>query len=121
MQDAAEKLGEDAGQYDKENPGAMVEIAKKIARMWMKMAQLLRFTVSSETSCISVPIIFHSLMIFRKECILKEREFKEDIVDLAKRINKESQEVMRIAGSIAEACTDKIMRTVSHDRLYLQY
>ena len=48
MQDAAEKLGEDATQYDKESSGPMVEAAKKIASMWTKMAQLLRFTVFSE-------------------------------------------------------------------------
>ena len=55
-------------------------------------------------------------MVFRKECVLKERGFKEDIVDLAKSINKESQEVIRIAGSITEACTDKIMKNVSHGK-----
>ena len=56
------------------------------------------------------------IVIFRKECVLKERRFKEDIVDLAKSINKESQEVMRIARSTAEACTDRIMKNVSHDK-----
>ena len=50
MQDAAEKLGEDAGRYNKENPGAMVEAAKKIANKWTEMAQLLR---SESTSYIS--------------------------------------------------------------------
>ena len=55
-------------------------------------------------------------MIFRKECVLKERRFKEDIVDLAKSISKESQEVARIARSTAEACTDRIMKNVSHDK-----
>ena len=94
----------------------MVEAAKKIASMWMQMAQLLRFTVSSETSCIAVPIIFHSFMIFRKECVLKERGFKDDIVDLAKCINKESREVVRTAKSTAEACTDRIMKNVSHGK-----
>ena len=53
-------------------------------------------------------------MIFRKECVRKERGFKDDIVDLAKSINKESQEVARIAGKTAEACTDKTMKNVSH-------
>ena len=52
-------------------------------------------------------------MIYRKECVLKERRFKEDIVDLAKSINKESLEVVRIAKSAAEACTDRIMKQVN--------
>ena len=56
-------------------------------------------------------------MIFRKECVLKERGIKEDIVDLAKSINKESQEVARIAGKTAEACTDKTMKNVSHGKI----
>ena len=59
-------------------------------------------------------ILYSRLVVFRKECVLKERRFKEDIVDLAKSISKESQEVARVAGSIAEACTDKIMKHVSH-------
>ena len=42
MQDAAEKLGEDVAQF-KDNLGPIVEAAKKIARMWMKMAQLIRY------------------------------------------------------------------------------
>ena len=59
-------------------------------------------------------MILYSLVIFRKECVRKERGFKDDIVDLAKSINKESQEVARIAGRTAEACTDKTMKNVSH-------
>ena len=51
-------------------------------------------------------------MIFRRECVLKERGIKEDIVDLAKSISKESQEVARIAGKTAKACTDKTMKNV---------
>ena len=47
-QDAADKLDEDATQYDKESSGPMVEATLKIASMWIKMAQLLRFTVSSK-------------------------------------------------------------------------
>ena len=58
-------------------------------------------------------------MIFRKECVLKERRVKDDIVSLAKSINKESQEVARIAGKTAEACTDKTMKNVSHGRILL--
>ena len=38
-------------------------------------------------------------------------------MDLAKGINKESQEVARIAKSVAEACTDRIMKNVSHGSL----
>ena len=49
---------------------------------------------------------------FRKECVLKEKRFKEEITDLAKSIDIESQEVVRIATSIAEACTDRIMKQV---------
>ena len=64
-------------------------------------------------------MILYSLVIFRKECVLKERRFKEDIVDLAKSINKESQEVTRIAGRTAEACTDRIMKNVSRDKKLL--
>ena len=48
--------------------------------------------------------------------MLKEKRFKEDIVDLAKNINKESQEVMGIATSTAEACTDRIMKNVRLDQ-----
>ena len=62
-------------------------------------------------------ILYSRLVVFRKECVLKERRFKEDIVDLAKSINKESQEVVRIARSTAEACTDKTMKKVSHDKI----
>ena len=51
-------------------------------------------------------------VICRKECVLKERRFKEDIVDLAKSINKESQEVVRIATNVAGECTDSIMTKV---------
>ena len=64
-------------------------------------------------------MILYSLVIFRKECVLKERRFKEDIVALAKSINKESQEVARIAGKTAEACTDKTMKNVSHGRIII--
>ena len=56
---------------------------------------------------------------FRKECVLKERRVKDDIVSLAKSINKESQEVARIAGKTAEACTDKTMKNVSHGRIIM--
>ena len=41
-------------------------------------------------------------------------EYKEDIVDLAKSINKESQVVARIATNAAETCTDKKMKKVYH-------
>ena len=41
MQDAAEKLEQDATEYE-DCPGPMVEAAKKIASMWMKMAQHIR-------------------------------------------------------------------------------
>ena len=92
-----------------------MEAAKKIASMWTEMAQLLRFTVSSETIAVLI-LLLNFLIVFRKECVLKERGFKEDIVDLAKSISKESQEVMRVAKSIAEACTDKIMKNVSHGK-----
>ena len=61
-------------------------------------------------------MILYSLVIFRKECVLKERRFKEDIVSLAKSISKEGQEVVRIARSTAEACTDRIMKNVSNDK-----
>ena len=84
-----------------------MEAAKKIASMWMKMAQLIRseFNTSSRPRC-------YFLVIYRKECVLKERRFKEEIVDLAKGINRESQEVVRIATSTAEACTDRTMKHV---------
>ena len=64
-------------------------------------------------------MILYSLVIFRKECVLKERRVKDDIVSLAKSINKESQEVARIAGRTAEVCTDKTMKTVSHERIII--
>jgi hypothetical protein len=37
---------------------------------------------------------------------------KDDIVELAKNINKESQEVTRIATVAAGACTDSTLRKV---------
>ena len=46
--------------------------------------------------------------------MFKEKQFKEDIVGLAKSINKESQGVMKVATSVAKACTDDIMRKVLH-------
>ena len=49
---------------------------------------------------------------FRKERVLKEKRFKEEITDLAKSINRESQEMVRIARSTAEACTDRTMKQV---------
>ena len=58
-------------------------------------------------------------MIFRKECVLKERRAKDDIVALAKSINKESQEVVRIAGKTSESCTDKTLKNVSHGRIII--
>ena len=64
-------------------------------------------------------MILYSLVIFRKECVLKDRRFKDDIVSLANSINKESQEVARIAGKTAEACTDKTMKNVSHGRIII--
>ena len=53
QQDAAERLDQDATQYDEVNPGAMVEAAKKIAGMWRKMAQLIRseFNIAIHTDC----------------------------------------------------------------------
>ena len=48
----------------------------------------------------------------RRECGF-EGSFKEDIIDLARSINKESQEVVTIAALTAEACTDRIMRNVT--------
>ena len=89
----------------------MVEAAKEIASMWTEMAQLLR-----SKFCI-LTIKFHGWLILcnyfcRKEYIVKEKQFKEDIVDLAKSINKESQGVMKIATKVAEVCTDKILKKV---------
>jgi hypothetical protein len=45
LQISAEKLGQDTIQYE-ESPGAIVEAAKKIASMWMQMAQLIRSELS---------------------------------------------------------------------------
>ena len=53
MQDAAEKLGEDATKYV-DNPEAMVKAAKKIASMWMKMAQLIRSEVDILLHCAGI-------------------------------------------------------------------
>ena len=44
--------------------------------------------------------------------MLKEKKFKEEIVDLAKAISKECQEVVKSATSTAEACRDKTMKDV---------
>jgi hypothetical protein len=52
------------------------------------------------------------LSISRKECILKERTCKDDIVELAKSINEESVVVTRIAAVAAGACTDSRMKEV---------
>lgn len=54
-------------------------------------------------------------MYYRKECGFEGR-FKEDILDLAKGINKESHKVVRIAMSTAEACMDGIMKQVSNNK-----
>ena len=53
--------------------------------------------------------------------MLKKGALKEDIVDLAKSINKESQEVVRIATSAAEACTDREMKNVGYNSNKLRY
>ena len=53
-----------------------------------------------------------SLKLFRKECVLKERTCKDDIVEVAKNITKESQEVTQIATVASAACTDSRMRKV---------
>ena len=61
------------------------------------------------------PAIWYNIVVltfFRKECVLREKRFKEEIIDLAKNINTESQEVVRIARSTAEACTDRTMKQV---------
>ena len=50
-------------------------------------------------------------LYYRKECG-SEGNLKKDILDLAKSINKESQEIVRVATSTAEACTDRIMKQV---------
>ena len=57
-------------------------------------------------------IIIVSLKLFRKECVLKERTCKDDIVEVAKNITKESQEVTQIATVASAACTDSRMRKV---------
>ena len=57
-------------------------------------------------------IIIVSLLLSRKEYVLKERICKDDIVEVAKNIAKESQEVIQIATVAAGACTDSRMRTV---------
>jgi hypothetical protein len=41
LQISAERLDQDTIQYE-ESPGAIVEATKKIASMWMQMAQLIR-------------------------------------------------------------------------------
>ena len=96
-----------------------MEAAKKIASMWTNMAQLLRSELlHSVLTKIHTDIIIHLFKnFFRKECVFKEKQLKEDIVDLAKSINKESQGVMKVATSVAEACTDTIMRKVLHSIL----
>ena len=66
----------------------MVEAAKKIADMWMKMAKLIRSEFGT----------------FRR--------FKEEIVELTQNINKESQKVIRIATGAAEECSDSRMEMV---------
>ena len=42
IQVAAEKLDEEATQYDEDSLGPIVEAAKKTASMWLEMARLLR-------------------------------------------------------------------------------
>ena len=94
-----------------------MEAAKKIANMWKEMGELLMLDLHQYFH-IRLDDTFFSL-VFRKECVHKERKFKEDIVDLAKRINKESQEVEKIAKSTAEVCMDKTMKRVSCSRISL--
>ena len=57
-------------------------------------------------------MVYRRFKFYRKERVLKEKRFKEEITDLAKSIDIESQEVVRIATSVAEACTDRIMKQV---------
>ena len=109
LQDSAERLGQDVIQYE-ESLGSIVEAAKNIAIMWKKMAQLIRSGLSI------IILIFVKIDIkfslSRKECVLKERMCKDDIVEVAKNITKESLEVTRIATVAARACTDSRMSTV---------
>ena len=107
LQDSAERLGQDVIQYE-ESPGSIVEPANKIASMWRKMAQLIRSELSIYTRMIRIV----SLSLSRKECVLKERTCKDDIVEVATNITEESQEVTRIARVAARECTDSRMSTV---------
>ena len=106
LQDSAERLGQIVIQYE-ESPGSIVEAINKIASMWKKMAQLMRS--HWWLICTQLHLL---LIIYRKECVLKEEVFKDDIVEVAKNINKESEEVTRIATTAAGACTDSGLREV---------
>ena len=110
LQDSAERLGQDVIQYE-ESPGSIVEAAKNIASMWKKMAQLIRSGLSIILIKFFIKIDI-KFSLSRKECVLKERMCKDDIVEVAKNITKESQEVTRIATVAARACTDSRMRMV---------
>ena len=61
----------------------MVEAAKKIASIWMEMAQLLRF----ELYILTIKFV-DSYTFCRKQYVIREKKFMEDIVDLAKSIDK---------------------------------
>jgi hypothetical protein len=46
LQISAERFDQDAIQY-KESPGAIVQATKNIGSMWVQMAQLIRFELST--------------------------------------------------------------------------
>ena len=62
MQDAAERLGKDVTRYDEESPGPMVEAAKKITSMWMKMAQLIRSEVNVNLFSLRVHLLNNNFL-----------------------------------------------------------
>ena len=46
---------------------------------------------------------------------------KKDFIKTARSIAKESEEVVKIARQVADACTDRRMATVSYQPSYIQY
>lgn len=61
---------------------------------------------------VDIKVYVKSILIFRKECVLKDRTFKDNIVELANNINRENQDVIRLAKVAAGACTDSRMSKV---------
>ena len=84
LQYAAHQLAKDAKQWEEND---MVKAAKKMAKLMMDMAKYTR----------------------GEDCDIKS---KKDFIQTTRLIAKESEEVVKMAKKVADACTDKRMKRV---------